>query len=93
MGNGFFSWFHLSNFMDTCQEWHAFVEGFGEGFCIWKSRYMPYNTGSEEDDLLAALMKEHHYYAAGRALGFAAFIWAVTGAVILTATAIIGALK
>jgi len=63
---GFFKWFHFSNFMDTYQEWHAFVEGFSETFCFWKSRYEP------SEELLKDLRAEHHYYQAGRVLGFIA---------------------
>jgi hypothetical protein len=88
MGNGFFSWFHFSNFIDTYQEWHALVEGFSEGFCIVrKSRYEPYDQ--EEENLLKDLRTEHHYYAAGRVLGLATFIVLATGMIVW----IIGAIR
>jgi hypothetical protein len=68
MGNGFFSWFHLSNFMDTHQEWHAFVEGLCEVLCPWPARHKL--TG----DLMTDLNGEHHYYAFGRAVGVIAWL-------------------
>lgn len=68
MGKGFFSWFHLSNLMDTYQEWHAFVEGFCEVLCPWPARHQL--TG----ELLKDLDGEHHYYVSGRALGVIAWL-------------------
>jgi hypothetical protein len=68
MGNGFFSWFHLSNFMDTYQEWHAFVEGFCEVLCPWPAKHQ---LGGE---LLTDLQGEHHYYAFGRVVGVIAWL-------------------
>jgi len=82
---GFFQWFDFSNFMDTYQEWHAFVEGFSEGFCIFKdSVYTP------DTERLADLQAEHHYYAAGYALGFASLIVLLTGMVVWIIGAIHG---
>jgi hypothetical protein len=65
---GFFSWFHFSNFMDTCQEWHAFVEGFCEVLCPWPPRY------EISEELEETVETEHHYYVFGRVLGFMALI-------------------
>ncbi len=72
---GFFGWFNPANFMDTYQEWHAFVEGIADGFCPWQSRYDP------NEELKQDIESEHHYYSAGTVIGFAAFIFAIAGAV------------
>jgi len=68
MGNGFFSWFDIHNFLDTHQEWHALVEGFCETFCFWRANYEP------SKELLKDLKSEHHYYAFGRVLGFISLV-------------------
>ncbi|MCJ7634429.1 hypothetical protein MUP77_18810 [Candidatus Bathyarchaeota archaeon] len=68
MGKGFFKWFDPSNFLDTYQEWHAFVEGFSETFCFWRARYEP------SPELLEDLRAEHHYYSFGRVVGFIALL-------------------
>ena len=68
----------FNNFRDclnSSQEWHAFVEGVGDGFCPWENRYEP------TDELKADIRKEHHYYTAGTVIGFAALIFAIAGAV------------
>ncbi len=83
---GFFKWFDINNFMDTHQEWHAWVEGFAEGFCGSSARYDP------AEELLKELMADHHYYNAGRGFGFASFIVLVTGMIVWVARSIIGAL-
>ena len=70
---GFFNWLNLRNFMDTYQEWHAFVEGFSESFCFWKARYEP------SEELLKDLKGEHHYYVFGRTVGFLALVSFLTG--------------
>lgn len=64
---GFFKWFNPKEFMNTYQEWHAFVEGLCEVVCPWKARYEP------SEELLNDLKREHHYYQAGRAVGV--FVW------------------
>lgn len=61
---GFFEWFNPREFMNTYQEWHAFVEGFSESFCFWKPRHEL--TGELKEDL----DQEHHYYVFGRVIGF-----------------------
>ena len=72
---GFFEWFNIKEFMNTYQEWHAFVEGFSESFCFWKPRHEP------SEELQADLEHEHHYYMFGRVLGFVALalfgVWIV----------------
>ena len=82
---GFFNWFQWSNFFDTHQEWHAFLEGFSDGFCVGLSHYEPSPT------LLNELQEDHHYYNAGRAFGFASFIVLVTGMVVWAVCSIIRA--
>ena len=72
---GFFGWFNPKEFMNTYQEWHAFVEGFSEAFCFWRPHYEP------DEELLKALMSEHHYYVFGRVIGFLALI--LTGIVLI----------
>ena len=59
-----FGWLNLKEFMNTYQEWHAFVTGVSESFCFWKERYEP------SKELLEALRSEHHYYVFGRVIGF-----------------------
>ena len=70
-------WFNPLNLMDTVQEWHAFVEGFADGFIFFRN--IPYWPS---DTLLKDLQSEHHYYNAGRALGFASFIMLIAGMVV-----------
>ena len=66
MPKGFFGWFNINNFMDTYQEWHAFVEGFSETFCFWRAHIEP------SEELLNDIKSEHHYYVFGRVIGFIA---------------------
>jgi hypothetical protein len=65
---GFLKGINPSAFIDTYQEWHAFVEGFCEVLCPWPSRYQL------SQELLKELRAEHHYYAFGRALGVIAWL-------------------
>jgi hypothetical protein len=58
----------LKTFIDTCEEWHAVVEGFCEVICPWPARYHP------SHQLLNDLRAEHHYYMFGRALGILGWI-------------------
>ena len=81
---GFFDWFDPSNIMDVYQEWHAFVEGLAEGFCIWACEHEP------SEDCLEDIQEEHHYYTAGRAIGFAGFLVLVTGLLVWIIGAIHG---
>lgn len=56
-------------FLDTHQEWHAFVEGLADGFYpLLRSKYEG---------------KERHYYKAGRAIGFAGFIIFIAAAIVI----------
>lgn len=63
-----FKWLNLEEVMNTCEEWHAFVEGFNEVFCFWKERH------ELEGELLEALHREHHYYTFGRVVGFVCLV-------------------
>ena len=65
----------FKNFLSNPQEWHAFVEGFGDGFCPWGTNYEP------SEELKADICKEHHYYTGGSAVGFATLIFSIAGAV------------
>jgi len=84
MAKRFLGGLSLSNFMDTHQEWHAFVEGFSEGFCPFAQEHRP------SPELQADIESEHHYYAAGRGFGAGAFVLLVAGMVILTVKVIVG---
>lgn len=64
MGKGFFCWLNIKEFMNTYQEWHAFVEGFSESFCFWRAHVDP------SEELLNDIKNEHHYYVFGRVVGF-----------------------
>lgn len=69
---GFLGGLHISTFLSTHQEWHALLEGFGDGFCPWKARYEP------DKKRKADIAKEHHYYNIGRPIGFGLLIWFVS---------------
>jgi len=73
---------NFKEFLSDYKEWHAFVEGFSEGFCPRKAKYEPWDEGNEDEDLLKSLRKEHHYYNAGRVLGVMAFIVLITGMIV-----------
>lgn len=66
----------IETFFDTYQEWHAFCEGFAEGFCLLASKYQP------NEELLKDLEGEHHYYAFGRVSGFAFISVLLTGMIV-----------
>jgi len=58
----------LSTFMDTVEEWHAFVDGLCEALCPWPARHKP----SAENQ--KAIEDEYHYYMWGRAVGILVLI-------------------
>ena len=58
----------FKQFLSEHQEWHALVEGFGDGFCLRKGNYEP------DAERLLDIQKEHHYYNAGRVIGFIALV-------------------
>ena len=76
-------WLNPAEFMNTYQEWHAFVEGVSEGFCPWDFKFEP-NAELKKD-----IEDEHHYYVFGIVIGFAAFIFAIAGAIRLVLTSIL----
>ena len=59
---------NIHAFLDTYQEWHAFVEGFCEVLCPWPARYNP------SGELLNDLRGDHHYYMFGRTMGVIAWL-------------------
>jgi len=71
----FFGGINIKEFMSTSSELHAFVEGLGDGYCPWESRY------GMSDELSDNIMKEHHYYSFGTVVGFAGLIFSIAGAV------------
>lgn len=62
-----FKW--LYTFMNTPAEWHAFVEGFCDGFFPLINKYQPSKA------LRESIESEHHYYRSGVILGVVAAIW------------------
>jgi hypothetical protein len=66
---GFLAGLHLRHFMDTHEEWHAFVQGFCEVLCPWPPRHRAMKPA-----LLKEVQAEHHYYMFGRALGVVAWV-------------------
>ena len=59
---------NIHAFMDVCEEWHAFVEGFCEVLCPWPAKHKL--SGA----LLNGLKGDHHYYMFGRAMGVIAWL-------------------
>jgi len=59
----------LSEFMNACDEWHAFWIGAFEILCPFPRRYKIVS-----DELAEALRKEHHYYLLGRVVGLLCWI-------------------
>jgi hypothetical protein len=58
---------NFRTFLDTADEWHAFVIGWSEVICPWKPHFpMPIDHHNP-------LVSEYHYYIAGRA--FAVITW------------------
>lgn len=55
----------LSGFMDTYQEWHAFVHGWSEIMCPWR----PFRHTMKQE-IADEVSGEFHYYMFGRAVGF-----------------------
>jgi len=72
-----------SDFLSDCKEWHAFVEGVGDGFCPWDTKYEP------SKELRKDIQDEYHYYSFGTVIGFAGLIFAVAGAVRLVLGAVL----
>ena len=58
----------IKTFLNSTEEWHAFVEGFCDGF-------FPFIKGEASKELEKAIASEHHYYRPGVILGVIAVIW------------------
>jgi hypothetical protein len=69
---GFLKGIDFRGFLDTGEEWHAFVIGFCEVLCPWPPRC--------HCELSEAISSEYHYYAFGRAMGVIA--WLIIAAII-----------
>jgi hypothetical protein len=65
---GFLKGLNIKAFLDTYQEWHAFVEGLCEVLCPWPARY------ESSEELISDLKGDHHYYMFGRAIGVIAWL-------------------
>jgi len=64
---------YWQTFMNTPDEWHAFVIGASETACPWKpNRTMP-------TYYVKLLDTEYHYYAFGRVIGFIALLALLSG--------------
>jgi len=60
-------WLNLKEFLNTHQEWHALVIGWGDGVSFRKTDWYMLNVyyGTKEK-----MRQELHYYKFGLALGF-----------------------
>ncbi len=58
----------LRTFLNTPEEWHAFVIGFFEVLCPWPPRTQ------QTPQTQQALNSEYHYYLTGRGAGFIALL-------------------
>ena len=65
---GFLKGLEFRHFLDTHEEWHAFVEGLCEVLCPWPAKHKL--SGA----LLNDLRGDHHYYMFGRAIGVIAWL-------------------
>jgi len=65
---GFLKGLEFRHFLDTHQEWHAFVEGLCEVLCPWPAKH------KLSGKLLNDLRGDHHYYMFGRAMGVIAWL-------------------
>lgn len=67
MGKGFLKGIVLSHCMDTVEELHAFLQGWGRILVPFPLRYHP------SQELLDEIESEHHYYVVGMVAGM--FTW------------------
>jgi hypothetical protein len=72
-------WLSPKEFLNTYEEWHAFVEGVNESFCFWRAHVEP------SQELLDNIKNEHHYYTFGRVIGFLLLVG--TGLLVVKAVA------
>lgn len=61
------------SFLNTSEEWHAFVIGWAETTCPWWARYRV----TKEAEYTPA--KEYHYYAFGRVMGLLTLLAMIIG--------------
>jgi len=66
---GFLKGIDIIGFIDTGEEWHAFVNGFCEVLCPWPPRHK-----SMCENLRKQITSEYHYYLFGRAVGVIAWL-------------------
>ena len=61
-------------FMDTTDEFHAFIIGAMEVLCPWRPRITIISQ-----ELAKAIKDEYHYYQTGRGIGFVTLLLVLTG--------------
>jgi len=66
---GFLKGIDITGFIDTGEEWHAFVIGFCEVLCPWRAFRQDVSA-----ELAQLLKDEHHYYLFGRGIGVIAWL-------------------
>lgn len=72
---GFLKGLDLHHFLDTYQEWHAFVNGFCEVLCPWPPRHKSMHAGLwVPKELRKQIASDYHYYMFGRAIGVIAWL-------------------
>ena len=67
-GKGFLKSINFKQFMDTADELHAFIIGWGEAVCFWLAWLW---RGLITEDLKKMLAQERHYYIFGCVAGIA----------------------
>lgn len=65
------------SFLNSSEEWHAFVIGWAETACPWWARYRCTKKAEYTPT------REYHYYAFGRVVGFIELLLLLTGFVAL----------
>lgn len=65
---GFLKGIKIDTLLSTHEEWHAFIEGFCDGF-FPISKYKP------SKELQADIESEHHYYRPAFIVGVIAAVW------------------
>ncbi|GAH35456.1 unnamed protein product [marine sediment metagenome] len=58
----------------VCQEWHSFLIGFAEAFCLFIPSMFPQTTHAH-----CEMKEEFHYYGIGRAGGVLAWVLILIG--------------
>lgn len=75
-----FCWLYTC--MNTPEEWHSVLVGFGEAYCPWTRRIEP------SRNIKNMVKGEYWYYVIGAAVGFALLIFTIALAVSLVVWAI-----